>query len=102
MFVGRDARMIPGLLIVLICCGAAAAQAEERNGLSVVVVKKTLDRADRSASFYNDRIDRTQGLKVTIKNSTFKPMPDGEIEWMILVRQPDCWAAALRRMPRRA
>jgi hypothetical protein len=64
-----------------------AAQAEERNGLSVLVVKKTLDRADRSASYAYDRIDRTQGLRVTIKNATFKPMADGEIDWTILVRQ---------------
>jgi hypothetical protein len=87
MFVGFRPRTISALLVALACAGAAAAHAEERNGLSVTVVKKTLDRADRSASYYNDRIDRTQGLKVTVKNSTFKPMPDGEIEWMILVRQ---------------
>jgi hypothetical protein len=83
---GFLARVVRGLLTLLCICGANV-QAEERNGLSVNVVKKTLDRADRSASYYYDRIDRTQGLKVTIKNTTFKPMPEGEIDWTILVRQ---------------
>ena len=65
----------------------SSAEAEEKNGLAVTVSKKTLDRADRSSSYYYDRIDRTQGLKVTIKNATFKEMADGELEWTILVRQ---------------
>jgi hypothetical protein len=73
-----------GLLIAAI----TSAHAEEKNGLSVTVVKKTLDRADqRNNSYYTDRIDRTQGLKVTIKNVSFKEMPEGEIEWTILVRK---------------
>lgn len=63
------------------------ARAEEKNGLSVTISKKTLDRADQRSGYYTDRIDRTQGLKVTIKNATFKEMPEGELEWMILVRQ---------------
>src|SRR5678816_2058049 len=72
------------LLSVLLVCFA---RAEEKNGLSVTVAKKTLDRADRSSSYYYDRIDRTQGLKVTVKNTTFKEMPEGDLEWTILVRQ---------------
>lgn len=66
-----------------------SALAEEKNGLSVNVSKKTLDRADVRSGYigYSDRIDRTQGLKVAIKNTSFKPMPDGEIEWTILVRR---------------
>jgi hypothetical protein len=63
------------------------ARAEEKNGLSVTISKKTLDRADQRSGYYYDRIDRTQGLRVTIKNATFKEMPEGELEWTILVRQ---------------
>ena len=84
MHIGFLAR--PVFFFVLLALGGQTV-AEERNGLSVSVTKKTLDRADRSASYYYDRIDRTQGLKVTIKNATFKEMPVGEIDWMILVRQ---------------
>ena len=64
-----------------------ALHAEERNGLSVTVTKKTLDRADRTNAYYSDRIDRTQALKVAVKNATFKEMPEGDVEWIILVRQ---------------
>ena len=64
-----------------------ALDAAEKNGLSVTVSKKTLDRADRTSAYYSDRIDRTQGLKVSVKNTTFKEMPEGEVEWTILVRQ---------------
>ena len=72
---------------LLVTC-AAPGRAEEKNGLSVSVVKKTLDRADvRTNSYYTDRIDRTQGLKVTIKNVSFKEMPEGEVEWTLLVRK---------------
>ncbi len=64
-----------------------SSQGEEKNGLLVTVAKKTLDRADRTNGSYYDRIDRTQGLRVTVKNTTFKEMPEGEVEWTILVRQ---------------
>ncbi|HZH98388.1 MAG TPA: hypothetical protein VEX38_05405 [Fimbriimonadaceae bacterium] len=63
------------------------AQAEEKNGLQVSVQKTTLDRSDQREGAYYDRIDRTQGLKVTIKNVSFKAMPEGEVEWTILVRK---------------
>ena len=64
-----------------------SARGEEKKGLMVTVAKKTLDRADRSSGYYYDRIDRTQGLRVLVKNNTFKEMPEGEVEWTILVRQ---------------
>lgn len=76
------------LFAILFAAGATfSARAEEKNGLSVTVAKKTLDRADRTNGYYYDRIDRTQGLRVTVKNTTFKEMPEGEVEWTILVRQ---------------
>ena len=68
--------------------GAPIAEAEEKNGVQLTVQKKTLDRADtRGGAYYLDRIDRTQGLKVMVKNVSFKPMPEGEVEWVILVRK---------------
>ncbi len=72
------------------CAGLGSARAEEKNGLMVTVTKKTLDRADSRAGYYtSQRIDRTQGLKVTIKNASFKEMPAGEVEWTLLVRRHD-------------
>ena len=73
------------LVMALLLSPAAG---DEKNGLSVMVTKTTLDRSDtRNSYYYADRIDRTQGLKVAIKNVSFKDMPEGEIEWTILVRK---------------
>ena len=80
-------RFCPGWLGLALIFGTVA-HGEEKNGLQVSVTKKTLDRADTRANYYYyDRIDRTQGLKVTIKNTTFRPMPEGEIDWTIIVRR---------------
>src|SRR5688500_2581474 len=78
---------LPGWLCVSLALSSLA-RGEEKNGLQVSVTKKTLDRADtRGGYYYSDRIDRTQGLKITIKNTTFRPMPEGEIDWTIIVRR---------------
>lgn len=79
-------RSILGLLAVAAI--SATAVAEEKNGLLVTVQKTTLDRADQRAGyFYGGRINRTEGLKVSIKNTSFKPMPEGEVHWEILNRK---------------
>jgi hypothetical protein len=76
------------LAAALLVVGIQSLSAEEKNGLQLSVVKKTLERADvRVGSYYYDRIDRTQGLKVTLKNISFKEMPEGEVEWTIIVRK---------------
>ncbi len=74
-------------LLCLLMGMLASAPAEEMNGLSVTVSKKTLERADDRRGYYYDRIDRTQALKATVKNVSFKEMPEGEVEWTILVRK---------------
>lgn len=80
--------LLPSFFCMSLALGAAVSRAEEKNGLQVSISKKTLDRADtRGNSYYYDRIDRTQGLKVTLKNNTFRPMPEGEIDWTIIVRR---------------
>lgn len=63
---------------------AFEAAAEEKNGLRVEVSKRTLNRADRTSSAYYTQYDRTQGYKVTIKNTSLKPMPEGEVSWTIV------------------
>jgi hypothetical protein len=66
----------------------ASASAQEKNGVRLMVSKKTLDRNDvRAGYYYADRIDRTQGLKVTVQNTSLKPQPEGEVVWTILVRK---------------
>lgn len=58
--------------------------AEERNGVLLNVSKRTLNRADRRDVYYT-RYDRTQGYKVTLKNTSLKALPEGEVQWTILV-----------------
>lgn len=72
--------------VFLLFVALTPALADTQNGLTVAVTKKTLDRQDQRAGYYWDRIDRTQGLKLAIRNATFKDMPEGEVEWTILVR----------------
>jgi hypothetical protein len=67
---------------------AFEAGAEERNGLLVNVSKRTLNRADRRDTVYYTQYDRTQGYKVTIKNTSLKALPEGEVNWTILVLKP--------------
>jgi hypothetical protein len=69
-------------LFLLLPSGAGA---EERNGLFVSVSKRTLNRADRRPTAYYTQYDRTQGYKVTVKNTALKPFPEGELNWTILV-----------------
>ena len=67
---------------------AAEAGAEERNGLLVTVSKRTLNRADRRDTVYYTQYDRTQGYKLTVKNTSLKALPEGEVNWTILVLKP--------------
>jgi hypothetical protein len=82
-------RVVVCSLIAVLLGQAATTRAEEKNGLMVTVQKKTLERNDSRAPYYysSDRIDRTQGLKVTVKNTSFREMPAGEIAWTLLVRK---------------
>jgi hypothetical protein len=72
--------------IVFLVAAVGPARAIEKNGLNVVVSKTTIEKNDiRAGDAFSDRIARTQGLKATIKNATFKEMPEGEVVWTILV-----------------
>lgn len=63
-----------------------SARAEDKNGLSVLVTKTTLDKTGPRTNYtYYERTNKTQALKVTVKNISFKTMPEGEMTWRILV-----------------
>ena len=64
------------------------ALAEDKNGLRLLVSKKTLDRADGKAG-YTKEIDRTMALKAQIKNISNQDLPDGKISGVVLIRR---WA----------
>ena len=65
------------------------ALAEDKNGIRVMVTKKTVDRADGKAGGYTREIDRSMALKAAIKNVSTKDLPEGKIGCIILVRR---WA----------
>jgi hypothetical protein len=76
--------LVAGFLVI----ASHSLRAEEKNGVLLSVQKKTLDRNDtRGGYYYADRIDRTQGLQVKVRNTSFKPQPEGEVEWTIIVRR---------------
>jgi hypothetical protein len=75
------------LVVCLVALGSVA-RGDEKNGVQFNVSKTTLDRSDQRAGYYySTRIDRTEALKVSVKNGSFKPMAEGEVRWEILVRK---------------
>jgi hypothetical protein len=61
---------------------------ENQNGLEVQVARKTLDRNDTHESYYQyEHIDRTMALHVIAKNASMKEMPEGLIEYSLLVKK---------------
>lgn len=65
---------------------AGVALAEEKNGASLVISKTTVDKVEHNSSYSSySRTEKTQALKATIKNISFKPMPESELNWKIVV-----------------
>lgn len=64
-----------------------ASAAETQNGLQLSVAPKTISRNDsRYAYYFSDtRINRMMALQVVVKNASSKPMPEGTLDWKILV-----------------
>ena len=73
----------------------AGLQAEEKNGIQCSVQKVTLDRADTRADINSANLDRIMGLRVSLRNGGFKPIPEGQIIWEILKRHYDSTAIDL-------
>jgi hypothetical protein len=75
--------------------GVAGLKAEEKNGIQCSVQKVTLDRADTRADINAANLDRIMGLRVSLRNGGFKPVPEGQIVWEILKRHYDSTAIDL-------
>lgn len=74
------------LLAFLLICTITCARADEQNGLSVSITRKTVDRnLSRGPRAETTKI--VQGLKAEVKNVRLKPLPTGEVRWTILVRR---------------
>ncbi len=70
--------------VAAVFLGIACACADEQNGLSVNVSRKT---SDRSATSEGNGTKVRQGLKVEIKNQRLKALPVGELQWTVVVRK---------------
>ena len=72
------------VLATLIGLGSSA-PAEDRDGLRILVTKKTLDRSDGAPSSYSREINRTMALKAVFKNISTKDKPAGKVDCSIQV-----------------
>ena len=76
------------LILAAVFALTAAAHAEEKNGLSLTVSKTMVEKNDtRGTGGSYDKINRTQALKASIKNLSFKEMPEGEVTWAVLLKR---------------
>lgn len=76
------------LLLTLFCIFSIAPilQAEDKDGYRIIVQKTTLERDDtRGRNLYDDRIDRTLGLKVNFKNISMKEKAEATVDYSIIV-----------------
>lgn len=60
------------------------APAEERNGVHITVVKKTVARTDGE---YSGSKRRKLSLAVTVRNGSIRDLPAGEVKWTMLVKR---------------
>jgi len=70
-------------LIALVCAVIHPAQAEEKNGLMLTAAKKTIDR-NQSRTYRTT--EKTQALKVLIKNISIRAIPDVTFQWTVLAK----------------
>ncbi len=75
--------VIGGLLLFV-----AVGLAEEANGLRVSAQKTVLERGkDREAFTYWDKVDKALGLKVYGRNISLKDLPEGTLDYIVIVRR---------------
>jgi hypothetical protein len=79
---------LPMVLGLVALCASGQVFAEEKNGLRLTAQKTVLERdKDRDAFYAWDKVDKALGLKVSGKNISFKEMPEGTLEYKVVVRR---------------
>lgn len=75
---------IAALLLLMV----GTVRAEEKNGLRLSAQKTILDREKEHQAFSDlSRVEKELGLKVAAKNTSFKPMPEGTLSYIIIVKR---------------
>ncbi len=76
---------VVGVVAVLL---AASSPAEEANGLRLTAQKTVLEKEkDRGNSSYYDTVSKALGLKVAARNISFKDLPEGTLDYIVLVKR---------------
>ena len=78
------------LVLVLLALSAVPVPAEERAGLRVEIVPKIVENRSaptRSVNSVISDVDKNMSLKATVKNVSMKDMPEGSIDYVILVHR---------------
>ena len=70
--------------VAMVFMGISSARADEQNGLSVNISRKT---SDRSSTTEGNGTKVRQGLKVELKNQRLKALPPGELQWTVVVKK---------------
>ena len=79
-------RTFAALLTFLIL--ATSALGEEANGLRVTAQKVLLEKdKDRDAFDQWDKVEKALGLKVVARNVSFKDLPEGTLEYTVIVKR---------------
>ena len=76
------------VVVSMMFLAANLAPAEEANGLRVTAQKTQLEKGKDKDAFYEwDKVEKALGLKVAAKNVSFKDLPEGTIEYTVLVKR---------------
>ena len=75
------------LAVLFLSCVAVAAFGEDKNGLRLLVTKKTLNRADGAGGSYTREVNRSMALKAFFKNISNKDLSGAKVECAILIRR---------------
>jgi hypothetical protein len=85
----------PRCLIAILVLAATAPGFAQLRYTELKVERRTLDREDKVAKPRSNAEELTRGLRITVRNTSLKPQPEGEVEWSILVARPGIERALL-------
>src|SRR5829696_5990000 len=67
---------------------ATSGLAEEANGLRLTAQKTLLEKEkDRDAFDQWDKVDKALGIKIAARNVSFKDLPEGALEYIVIVKR---------------
>lgn len=78
----------PAVVALFLAAFILPLSAQEKNGLFVSFNKKTVDRSRPASDGYGStRVDRVQTVLATIRNTSIREFPEGEVQWTVVVKK---------------